>query len=169
MSRRFIAAVLAISTTIAGFSAAPARAASEEDIARLLAGAATIFIIGKAIQNSRDSNDDDKKSIRHHTPKQQFNTYQNPRETYHKKPVPKIIQRDHGKRNATSAIPANCVQRISGGRVNRVVMERCLERSYRSARSLPKACRMTVKTQRGTAGAYALPCLRQRGYTLARN
>ena len=46
MSRKFIAAVLAISTTLATFSAAPARAASEEDIAKILGAAATIFILG---------------------------------------------------------------------------------------------------------------------------
>ncbi|MGJ8603188.1 MAG: hypothetical protein ACSHXH_03605 [Marivita sp.] len=161
MSRRFIAAVLAVSTTIAAFSAAPARAASEDDIARLLAGAATVFIIGKAIQNARDTDRDDRKSvIIQHRPKPQV---------YSHKPIPKVIQRDIRQSGRRGALPASCVRQIEGGHVNRVVIDRCLERNNIHTRSLPKACRMNVETRRGTARAYALPCLRQRGYTLARN
>lgn len=161
MSRRFIAAVLAVSTAIAAFSAAPARAASEEDIARLLAGAATVFIIGKAIQNARDDDRDDRrKVVTHHKPKQNY---------YRHEPIPKVIPRDYRRHDRTAALPAQCVRRIDGGRVNRVVLDRCLERNNVSARSLPKACRMTVETRRGTARAHALPCLQNRGYTLARN
>jgi len=163
MSRRFIAAVLAASTAIAAFSAAPARAATEEDIARLLAGAATIFIIGKAIQNARDDDDDDddrRKVVTRHDPK--------PKVYHHQSSPPKLVPRGKPHRDRAAALPAGCVRQIEGGRVNRVVMGRCLERNNISVRSLPKACRMTVETRRGTARAYALPCLRHRGYTLAR-
>jgi len=162
MSRRFIAAVLAASTAIAAFSAAPARAATEEDIARLLAGAATIFIIGKAIQNARDDDDDDdrRKVVTRHDPK--------PKVYHHQSSPPKLVPRGKPHRDRAAALPAGCVRQIEGGRVNRVVMGRCLERNNISVRSLPKACRMKVETRRGTARAYALPCLRHRGYTLAR-
>jgi len=162
MSRRFIAAVLAASTAIAAFSAAPARAATEEDIARLLAGAATIFIIGKAIQNARDDDDDDdrRKVVTRHDPK--------PKVYHHQSSPPKLVPRGKPHRDRAAALPAGCVRQIEGGRVNRVVMGRCLERNNISVRSLPKACRMNVETRRGTARAYALPCLRHRGYTLAR-
>ncbi|WP_292289081.1 hypothetical protein [Marivita sp.] len=162
MSRRFIAAVLAASTAIAAFSAAPARAATEEDIARLLAGAATIFIIGKAIQNARDDDDDDdrRKVVTRHDPK--------PKVYHHQSSPPKLVPRGKPHRDRAAALPAGCVRQIEGGRVNRVIMGRCLERNNISVRSLPKACRMNVETRRGTARAYALPCLRHRGYTLAR-
>jgi hypothetical protein len=159
MSRKFIALVLAISTSIAGFTAAPARAMTEEEVARFLGTAAAVFIIGKAIQQSRDSDRDDKKW--------------RPRAEHHK-PVPKVIDRgfrdrDFRDRHRAAAIPARCVRQINTGNVRRVVLRRCLERNYSSARALPKACRMTVRTNRGKEKAYALPCLRQRGYTLARN
>ena len=162
MSRRFIAAVLAASTAIAAFSAAPARAATEEDFARLLAGAATIFIIGKAIQNARDDDDDDdrRKVVTRHDPK--------PKVYHHQSSPPKLVPRGKPHRDRAAALPAGCVRQIEGGRVNRVIMGRCLERNNISVRSLPKACRMNVETRRGTARAYALPCLRHRGYTLAR-
>lgn len=175
MSRKFIAAVLAVSTAIAGFSAAPARAASEEDIARLLAGAATIFIIGKAIQSSRDNDSDDKKKVvTHYKPDHgkgpQVQYFDNPRydRPNNDRSLPKVVPRD-AKQHHRDALPAQCVRRIEGGHVNRVVMGRCLERNDVSLRTLPKACRMKVETRRGTARAYALPCLRHRGYTLARN
>ncbi|MFA8384938.1 MAG: hypothetical protein ACEPO2_04895 [Pelagibaca sp.] len=166
MSRKFIAAVLAVSTTIAGFSAMPARAASEEDIAKLLAGAATVFIIGKAIQNSRDKERKDN-GVRHYTPDDRFGYVTKPVPTY-ERPIPKVVPRQ-GRPRHGSVLPASCVRRIEGGRVERVVLSRCLERSNISSQSLPKACRMDVQTRRGAAKAYALPCLRHRGYTLARH
>lgn len=173
MSRTFIAAVLAISTTLAAASAVPARAASEEDIAKLLAGAATIFIIGKAIQSSRDDdrkdkNREDKKreEVRHYVPEHRPHVSKPPVHV-HDRPVPKVVPRDV-KTRYPDVLPASCVRQIEGGRVNRVVMDRCLERNNVNTRSLPKSCRMTVETRRGEARAYALPCLRHRGYTLTR-
>ena len=164
MSRKFIGFVLAVSTAIAGFSAAPARAASEEDIARLLAGAATVFIIGKAIQSARDKDDDDddrRKVITRHDPTPKIYSYQNH--------IPKVVPRGNKHRDRAAVLPARCVQEVRGGRPNRVVMGRCLERNHVNTRALPKACRMNVETRRGTTRAYALPCLRHRGYTLARH
>ena len=168
MSRKFIAAVLAVSTTIAAVSAVPARAASEEDIARLLAGAATIFIIGKAIQNSRDDDrrDTSTEVIRHNTPDYRPHVSK-PYGPGNDKPFPRLVPRE-GKHRGGAVLPAACVRHIEGGRVGKVVMGRCLERNNIHTKSLPKACHMTVETRRGAARAYALPCLRHRGYTLAR-
>ena len=161
MSRKFIAAVLAVATTIATFSPVPAKAASEEDIARLLAGAATVFIIGKAIQTARDRDrDDDKVTITRHPQKPQITQSQS---------YPKVVPRGHVSGRHRATLPARCVRQIKGGRVNRVVMGRCLERNNIRLRSLPRACNMTVQTRRGTAPAYALPCLRHKGYSLARH
>lgn len=167
MSRKFIAAVLAVSTTIAAFTAAPARAASDEDIARILGAAATIFIIGKAIEHSRDKDRKDKKQDRYEEThwKPQPERHQN---GYHQQ-IPQVVPRGDHPRHDRAALPAQCVRKITGGQVNRVVMERCLERTYRSARELPRSCKMTVATDRGNRAAYALPCLRQKGYTIARN
>ncbi|WP_439123691.1 hypothetical protein [Marivita sp.] len=168
MSRKFIAVVLAVSTTIAAFSAAPARAASEDDIAKLLAGAATVFIIGKAIQSSRDNDRKEKsKTITHYKPHHQSGQKPKSSVKVHQKPIPKVVPRDVRPRHR-DVLPSQCVRRIQGGHVNRVVMSRCLSRNNISARSLPKACRMKVETRRGATHAYALPCLRHRGYTLAR-
>ena len=168
MSRKFIAAILAVSTTLAAFSAAPARAASEEDIAKILGAAATIFIIGKAIENSRDKKDDKKKRTVTHASKPVVQFYQNNQVRAHKKnSIPQVVPRNTQRTRA--ALPRRCVRQVSGAHVRRVVMQPCLSRHYRSARALPRKCEMTVATQRGHRRAYALPCLRQRGYQVARN
>ena len=171
MSRKFIAAVLAVSTAIATFSAAPARALSDEDIAKLLAGAATVFIIGRAIDSSRDKDRDkdrDKTYKRSDTTtySQTYRPFRNI-DTYRE--IPKVVPRNTHKHDRYAALPRKCVRRVEGGHVKRVVMGRCLERHYHSARALPNRCRMRVSTQRGIRPAYSLPCLRHRGYTLARN
>ncbi|WP_296938317.1 hypothetical protein [uncultured Marivita sp.] len=168
MSRKFIAAVLAVSTTIAAVSAVPARAASEEDIAKILAGAATIFIMGKAIQNSRDDDKKDKKKeVRHLAPDYRPKHHTNPNTYVHDRPIPKVIPR-HDKPRNRDILPRACVRRVEGGHVRRVAMGRCLERNNIETRSLPKACRIKVETRHGVKRAYSLPCLRHRGYTLAR-
>lgn len=164
MSRKFIAAVLAVSTTLAAFSAAPARAASDQDIAKILGAAATIFIIGKAIENSRDRDSDKKKKST------VVHQYQKKPVIHEYRTVPKVVPNNvRPYHNQRAAIPQRCVRQITGGNVRRVAMGPCLNRHYSSARPLPRACRMTVATQRGQRAAYALPCLRQRGYTIARN
>lgn len=178
MSRKFIAAVLAVSTTLAAFSAAPARAASDEDVARFLGSAAALFIIGKAIESARD--DDKKKSSVVHYDRNRNTYYSAPKRQFHepyRKPVirhqkqtPKVVPRTGRKHpNRLIALPQHCVRRIDGGNVRRVVMGRCLKRSSNKSYDLPRSCRMKVNTRRGERRAYSLPCLRNRGYTIARN
>lgn len=180
MSRKFIAAVLVAATTLTAFSAAPARATTDEDIARLLGAAATIFIIGKAIETSRDRDEDRKKKKKKNKPVVVHKNHKDHghitrhrdfhSNSYHNNSIPYVVPRHtrpHHKHLA--ALPQCCVRRIEGGSVRRVVMGRCLERNYASAHPLPHRCKMTVATHRGDRRAYALPCLRDRGYTIARN
>lgn len=153
MSRRFIAAVLAVSTSIATISALPARAATDEDIAALLAGVATVFILGKALEQAGvDTRHEGRKKA------DVVKRYD--------RPAPKVIPR-HQTRHGALVLPAQCVRRIEGGSVRRVVMGRCLKRTGFQPASLPRTCRMRVQTQNGQTRAFALPCLRQRGYDLA--
>ncbi|MCL3881409.1 hypothetical protein [Marivita sp. GX14005] len=157
MSRKFIAAALIVSTAIAGFSATPAKAASEEDIARILGAAATVFILGKAIQNTRDDRDKDRRKKAKH------------RYRYEDRALPKVVPRHRHQNHRIAPLPRKCVRRIEGGHVARVAMAGCLKRNYRSARALPRHCRMRVETRRGPKRAYALPCLRQSGYRIERS
>ena len=182
MSRKYIASVLVATMAITGFAARPAAAASEEDIARILAGAATIFIIGKAIQSSRDNDRDDKKSAK---------KAHSQRHDYKDKPVvirkhdhkdkgrkvtnKKYDRNDRGRdghqtrsRGATP-LPQSCqISARTRHGTQTLYGARCLDHTYRSARKLPDECRREVRTSRGESKAYSADCLRQRGYTSAR-
>jgi len=156
MSRKFIAVVLAATLAITTYSAAPARAASEEDIARLLAGAATLFIIGKAIQSSRDN---DRKKVKVH--RQSREVYQQPRARHQNQ---FRDQRPHRR----AGLPAACLTRVDTRRGTlRVFGKRCLDRNYQSARPLPQQCLRRFETRHAPRLAYTAGCLRDNGYRLA--
>lgn len=148
MSRKFIAGLLAVSITIAGFSAAPARAADADDVARFLGAAATLFILGKAIEQSR--RDDAPKAYSHQ-----------------RKPLPRVVPRKHRKAHRAAPLPRRCLRNVTGARTKTVMGARCLQRNYKSARPLPASCRLKVSTARGIRPAYSTRCLRKRGYRVA--
>ena len=54
MHKTLIASVLTIAVAFNGLSATPAQAGN--DLAKVIAGVATLYIIGKAVQNSRQDN-----------------------------------------------------------------------------------------------------------------
>lgn len=143
MSRKFIAAILAASIAITSFAAAPARAASDEDIAKFLFGAAALAIIGKAIN---DSNRDQTTRF----------------------PDKEIIVTPRPDRR--KVLPRRCVTRANTalGNNTRVLRAKCLKRHYQRANRLPNSCRLPIWTQNGRKPAYLARCLRDRGYTIAR-
>lgn len=172
MSRTFIATILAAAIAVTGFSAAPARAADGEDIAKALAGIAAIAIIGKAIKDSRDKDDDDKRVSRdrHHDNDRwdrgrhdRDDRWNRDRRRGHDR------DRDRGHRRDARALPGACFQRFDTNRGTvRAFGRYCLSRNYRHARSLPNHCEMNVRTRRGTVRAYEPSCLRRQGYSIAR-
>lgn len=90
MSRKFMSLVLATAMTITAISAAPARAADPDDVAKFLGAAAALFIIGKAVQSQRDR-DDDKPATRapvtHFQPPQAHGTTRTHTHDTHRGPV----------------------------------------------------------------------------------
>lgn len=143
MSRKFIAAILAASMAITSFTAAPARAASDEDIAKFLFGAAALAIIGKAIS---DNNRND------------VNRYRNRELVVTPRPRDRKV------------LPRRCVKRANTalGNNTRVLGAKCLNRHYKRADRLPISCRLPMWTQNGRKPAYLVRCLRDRGYSIAR-
>lgn len=169
MSRKFISTVLAASLAITAFAAKPVEAASEEDIARILAGAATIFIIGKAIQSSRDNDKDDKKKSKSHKDRKDRDRYKPQKHMSRKHD--RYDRHDHGRRsygNRAAPLPQHCqvTARTRSGHET-LFGARCLDRSYQSARRLPGECLRDVRSFRGERQAYSGHCLRARGYTTA--
>ena len=134
---------------------APAVAGDADDVARFLGTAATLFILGKAIEQSRDKKKDHKagRAVR-------------------ADPLPRVIGRPgahdgHHKRLRLAPLPQQCLLRVSGANTKFVMGERCLSRNYASAHPLPRDCRMAVQTERGPRPAYSVRCLRGRGYEVA--
>lgn len=143
MSRKFIAAILAASMAITSFTAAPARAASDEDIAKFLFGAAALAITGKAISD-------------------------NNRNQATRFPDSEVVVTPRPNRN--KVLPRRCVTRgkTALGNNTRVLRAKCLNRHYARANRLPLSCRLPVWTQNGRKPAYLARCLRDRGYSIAR-
>ncbi|WP_157960572.1 hypothetical protein [Primorskyibacter marinus] len=168
MSRKFISTILAATLAVTAFASKPARAASEEDIARILAGAATIFIIGKAIQSSRDNDKDDKKS-KSHKDRKDRDRYKPQKHTSRKHH--RYDRHDHGRPyygTRPTPLPQHCrvTARTRNGHET-LFGARCLDRSYQSARRLPGECLRDVRWFRGERQAYSGNCLRAHGYTTA--
>ncbi|ABF65383.1 hypothetical protein TM1040_2651 [Ruegeria sp. TM1040] len=144
LHRKFIAAVIATALVITGFSAAPARADSD-DIAKFIAGAAILGIIGAAIN--------DHKKDRHRPP------HVDP--TPAPKPLPPRVRRYD--------LPAQCLTsiRVHGKERNLLGMH-CLRRNYTHVNTLPNRCYREFDNRTQSRRGYRPACLRQYGYRLVR-
>ena len=144
MSRKFIASILAASLAITSLAAAPARA-DQDDLARFLVGTTALVIIGAALSN-RNSNDSATVEVTRR----------------------RDVERPRPRRN--TALPGFCRSRVwtRDGNV-RFMDGRCLRQNYDQARDLPRACRIRVGEGQHTRRGYEMRCLRNRGYTVARN
>lgn len=142
MTRTVLATIIAAALGLATLGAAPARA--DEDVAKVLAGIATIFILSKALDN------DDAPATRQYR-------YQNrPRGErgliYRKKP-----------KRFYKVAPRRCLREQWTHRgVREVYGARCLQRE---ARIRPPAnCRREARTNRGPRVFYTPRCLRKYGW-----
>ncbi len=169
MSRKFIAAVLAASIAVTGFSSAPAKAASEDDIAGILAGVAGLIIIGQLLD---DDDDDEPRVSRRHTHIDNGYWYRGD----HRHPG--HIRRDTDRRTVVTPrrdrpsrvdLPRSCRKKVrtQSGEV-RLYTRGCLRNNYRNAASLPRSCMRRFQTRNGAFEGYYAKCLRQHGYRRAR-
>lgn len=143
--RKFIAAILAFSVAIAGFSAAPARA--DEDVAKFLAGLAVLGIIGAAIN---DAKDDAKR-----TPPRRHDVIlpDGPR------PKPHHVRKYD--------LPGGCLTSLRvNGQNHRFLAQRCLKNNYRYTRQLPQRCHSFFDNGHQRRQGYRPKCLRRHGYRL---
>ncbi len=151
LTKTSLAAVLAATLALTGFAAAPARAADSGDAAKIAAGIAALFIIGKALENNdkgyvhRRHDGYKPGHYRHHHRKD----YRNPH-------------------RARKNLPAKC-RFVFNTRHGRVPMmgQNCLVKNYGNLNHLPNHCRINVKTKKGLMRyGYQPRCLRQSGYRL---
>ena len=146
MFRQALALVAIAALSAAALAPSPARAASEEDIARILAGLAALAIVGKALSD-RDRDDDDKPPVI---------------APHRSKP------KDHYRpRHDAKTVPVRCLRTYETRQgVRRVVMRDCAERTVAEPWELPRQCLLRVQTRHGPAEAYGGRCMRQHGYRL---
>ncbi|WP_417722418.1 hypothetical protein [Salipiger sp.] len=161
MSRKFIAAVLAVSLSVTGFAAAPARA-DNKDTARALAAAATLFIIGSALADNAG-----RATVRVGSQPQLPRPY-TPRDAWRDQRLPRVVGRaPQQPPRARVTLPRSCMLEVRGGSMRYVMGERCLERSGVRLHDLPRSCRTDVMTRQGRARAYVAGCLQNAGFTIS--
>ncbi len=144
MTKTLTASILALSIALTSVSAAPVQAASNDDLNRLFAGALTLFIIGKAIQNSNKS--------------------QRPTVTRRSHRHPQQRRRQFGR-----FLPEQCFFRVRTRRGARGVYSKiCLREFIRHVDRLPRVCRDTIQVRYGRrAEVFDAECLSRRGYRVA--
>lgn len=134
-ARRSTALVAAAALAVAGLAPAPARA--DDDLKRFLAGAAGLVILYSVLQAGRGAGAAPDRHVRPH-------------------PYP--------PRQRPIALPARCaVEVVSRGRgrhPDTLYGARCLERSGFDTRTLPRQCRVTLRSDGGSRAAFDGQCLR---------
>lgn len=146
LHRKFIAFVLAASIAITGFSAAPARA--DEDVAKIIAGLAVLGILGAAINRDRHRNN-------HVTRAPANPVYVHPQP----RPLPPRVARYD--------LPGKCLRNFPAFQNGKNLMgQKCLQKNYRHANSLPQHCRVTFWNGRHHKNAFKPQCLHRNGYRI---
>ena len=145
MIKKFTASILAFSIAFTSVSAVSAQAGNRDDLGRLFAGAVTLFIISKAIQNNNISS----------------------------RPVATVTQRRHRhtqerRRQFGRFLPEQCFFRIrTRFGPQGVYGKKCLREFIRLDR-LPRVCAETIRVRHGRrAEVYDAQCLSRRGFQVA--
>ncbi|KNG94537.1 hypothetical protein [Pseudaestuariivita atlantica] len=162
MSRKFITTIAAAAVALTSINVTPAVAGSSDRdrLARFLAGAATLVIIGSAISNAQAQPRTSTQT--HYVP----HNHPVPRTTHPKpKPKPRAVH------NGTSLLPRYCIRYAPtrDGRTYRTFGARCLKKNYRHADRLPRVCRESVKMRGKWRSGYKIRCLQDYGFRIARH
>lgn len=158
MSRRFIATIIAGAIAISGFTAQPVRAGNE-NLERFLLGAATLVILGAAIENGR------KEVVvkRHHTPRAT--------PARRAQPIDALKARTHTPRthqhnaHRRALLPEYCLRTVRSHKGPRTIYGRgCLKNNYRAFGALPDQCRARIQGPQGTRHGFRPGCLYRAGF-----
>jgi hypothetical protein len=154
LGHRVTATLAAAALALGGLAATTAPAnASDRDLLRFLAGAATIAIIAKGVSDH------------------------NRRGQAQAAPLPEPVRPGAGRPGnhrpphvAPVRLPQDCGARyrVRGQGVLTYYGERCLQRSGIQTAALPQSCRQQVQTNRGPRPAFQGVCLQQAGFRTAR-
>jgi len=137
MTRTLTAAAVALALALSPVAAAPARAGSNQDVGRFIAGAITLMIFSKALSDTLEG----KVGKNRVPPKKR-------------------------KVRFSRFLPAQCLFDINTrkGPVG-VYGKTCLNELMYNAKRLPQRCERTIRTRYGRrAKVYEASCLRRNGY-----
>ncbi|MCA0993890.1 hypothetical protein [Alloyangia pacifica] len=168
MSRKFIAAILAGSLLVTGFSAAPSRAADAKDVAKVLGTAAVVYMIGRAVSEARaDARDDDSK-LRYKEQAQFRGADPSPY-----LPRPYRFEQTKNDRHSPGAktqgkgvLPGACTREVRGER-GEVMLRSCLRSAAVRTDALPDRCRSKVRVGNDRERAFSVQCLEKAGWRVA--
>lgn len=121
----------------------------DEQIGKILFGLAALAVLGAAIEN-RNDNDRPRVSVQTATPPRHSGGLGIP-------PRARVL-------------PAQCFRRIeTQSGQSRFFGKRCLRNNYRYADRLPVRCEIGIRTNHGIRVGYRPRCLRDAGFSMARN
>ncbi|MFV2001859.1 MAG: hypothetical protein ACC619_02655 [Paracoccaceae bacterium] len=140
MTRPFTASVLALSIGLGAMTGAPAQA-SNNDLAKFLAGVTALVIIGKVIENSNKK----------------------PAVTRRYQP---LVEPPRPKHNVSRTLPAECYFKVRTDDGRRGVFgQSCLREFVPHWDRLPAVCKETIRVRYGrSAKVFDARCLSKRGY-----
>ena len=161
--RGFIGMILSAAVAVAGLSATPARAA-DDDVAKVVVGAAALAILGAAIISARDKDKDDHVTTNRNT----YNSYGNGYNDQWSKPKHKQKKKHSSNQPVKRpSLPEVCrIYRDTNNGKRYGYNGRCLKRNYSAFDHLPKHCAKKVEGYRGKI--WRENCLSQHGFKRAK-
>ena len=154
MTRTFIASILAATMAVTSLSAPPVHAGDNDDFARFLLGAGTLFIIGSALSNRN----------KHRPEVHRVHPY-------HDQDYRPRVRRDYDYRPRVryNYVPGACFRHFETYHgVIRGFGARCLRNRMHNFHALPAVCRVRVRSLHGGhRNIFKSRCLRHRGWHIS--
>ena len=153
---RVIGAIAALAICITAIGAGSAQADSRNAAGGALAALLGLVVIGAIIQENKE---DERRERRRAQAAAQAKKKQNALKA---RPLPPRVRQSLN-------LPQSCVRdvRTANGNRARILGQRCMDRTYRNVRSLPRTCERVLRTDRGVRRGWSARCLRREGYQIA--
>ncbi|SDG51340.1 hypothetical protein [Alloyangia pacifica] len=170
MSRKFIAGVLAASLVVTGFSAAPSRAAEARDVAKVIGGAALVYMIGKAVSEARaEDRERDKKKEAQKKAQQEAQWRAENSAPY--LPRPYVFDNRAGQVAKSSqaqprgVLPGTCLREVRGER-GAIMQRSCLRSAAVRTDALPDRCSKKIRIGKDKERVFSAQCLEKAGWRI---
>ncbi|MCA0940010.1 hypothetical protein LCM08_12960 [Salipiger pacificus] len=177
MSRKFIAGVLAASLVVTGFSAAPLRAAEVQDVAKVIGGAALVYMIGKAVTEAREADRERDRKDKERTKALQLQAAQQEHSWRAPDPAPylprpysfegrpgQFSQSSHAQ--PQRILPGACLREVRGERGS-VLQRSCLRSAAIRTDALPDRCSKKIRIGKDKEHVFSAQCLEKAGWRIA--